>query len=178
MEGNDRLRLGCYQSPIGTLYYVFDHEKERLVELAIGEKPRSHTYKEEHFPLLDKALMSYFAGRFGALAHVPITLSAPPFSKKVLETVMTIKAGHTTSYAQIAKMVNNPLAARAVGNALASNKIVLVVPCHRVVPSTGAPGNYRYGRSIKAWLLSHEAGGTTSSAIAARSASPYSSKNT
>jgi methylated-DNA-[protein]-cysteine S-methyltransferase len=81
-----------------------------------------------------------------------------PFQRRVLGETYTIPYGHTMTYAQIADGVGNPLAARAVGRAEATNPMPLVIPCHRVVGSDGklhgfgAPG----GIKTKAWLFKLE----------------------
>ena len=67
-----------------------------------------------------------------------------------------ISAGKTMSYSDIAERAGSPAAVRAAGSACANNAIMLVVPCHRVVKTGGALGNYAYGVSKKEWLLRHE----------------------
>ena len=67
-----------------------------------------------------------------------------------------IPVGKTMSYAEIAKRAGSPDAVRAAGSACARNLIAPIVPCHRVVKSGGALGNYGYGLESKEWLLRHE----------------------
>ena len=67
-----------------------------------------------------------------------------------------IKAGKVLSYADLAKRAGSPDAVRAAGSACAKNAIAVVVPCHRVVKTGGALGNYAYGLEVKEWLLRHE----------------------
>ncbi len=67
-----------------------------------------------------------------------------------------IQYGKTASYKDLAKQTSNPKAMRAVGTAMATNPISIVVPCHRVVRSNGELGNYDGGKNIKRWLLNHE----------------------
>jgi methylated-DNA-[protein]-cysteine S-methyltransferase len=68
-----------------------------------------------------------------------------------------VKAGKVISYSELAERAGSPTAVRAAGSACAKNAIVLVVPCHRIVKSGGALGNYAYGLNKKEWLLRHEA---------------------
>ena len=67
-----------------------------------------------------------------------------------------VKAGKVISYADLAKSAGSPKAVRAAGSACAKNAIVIVVPCHRIVKTGGALGNYAYGLNKKEWLLGHE----------------------
>lgn len=78
------------------------------------------------------------------------------FYRQVLDTLMTVDYGTTVSYGELAFMAGSPGAARAVGTAMSSNPIPLVVPCHRVVRSDGTVGEYGGRPDVKAWLLNHE----------------------
>ena len=78
------------------------------------------------------------------------------FYRRVLDTLMTVDYGTTVSYGELAFMAGSPGAARAVGTAMSSNPIPLVVPCHRVVRSDGSVGEYGGRPDVKAWLLEHE----------------------
>ena len=79
-----------------------------------------------------------------------------PFQKKVWRAVCKIPSGQTCTYGEIAKAIGHPRAARAVGSALKRNPLLVVIPCHRVVPASGGIGNYVGGRARKKWLLSEE----------------------
>jgi methylated-DNA-[protein]-cysteine S-methyltransferase len=67
-----------------------------------------------------------------------------------------IAYGHTQTYKDVAIVVGNPKAVRAVGSACATNPLPVVVPCHRVLRTGGALGGYGGGLDTKAWLLRHE----------------------
>ena len=82
-----------------------------------------------------------------------------PFCRKVWEILKDrVKAGETVTYGELANMAGNPKGARAVGMAMKSNPISIIVPCHRVVKSGGDLGNYSSynGVATKKWLLQHE----------------------
>ncbi|XP_076834573.1 methylated-DNA--protein-cysteine methyltransferase [Brachyhypopomus gauderio] len=90
--------------------------------------------------------------------HHPL-LQEDSFTACVLRTLQTrVPSGQTVSYKQLAEMSGNPKAVRAVGGAMRRNPVPLIVPCHRVVCSSGASGRYMGGRGdyIKQWLLFHE----------------------
>lgn len=79
-----------------------------------------------------------------------------PFEQRALEALQRIPRGEVRTYAWLAREAGNPAAIRAAGNACAKNPIPFVVPCHRVVPSSGGVGSYGYGSPMKRELLSRE----------------------
>jgi methylated-DNA-[protein]-cysteine S-methyltransferase len=83
-------------------------------------------------------------------------LTTGDFRRRALEAARRIPPGETATYGDLAVEAGSPRAARAVGSAMATNPIPIVVPCHRVVPSTGGLGNYGGGVEIKALLLNLE----------------------
>lgn len=88
---------------------------------------------------------------------IPVDLSSrSAFQQRVLRATAEIKRGEVRTYAEIAASVGSPRAARAVGAAMARNPIPLLVPCHRVVPSSGGVGEYGYGAELKRELLARE----------------------
>ncbi|XP_072485167.1 methylated-DNA--protein-cysteine methyltransferase isoform X1 [Notamacropus eugenii] len=120
---------------------------------------------EEMPPALDECsawLAAYF--------YAPETLEALPlpafhhplfqqdsFRRRVLWKLMTaVKLGDTISYQQLGALVGKSGAARAVGGAMRDNPVPIIVPCHRVICSSGKIGNYSGGVDVKEWLLSHE----------------------
>lgn len=82
------------------------------------------------------------------------------FQMRVWELLKTIPYGSTCSYKQIAKQLNDPNASRAVGTANGKNPLSLIVPCHRVITSSGRLGGYAGGLSIKERLLRLEKTGS------------------
>jgi len=90
---------------------------------------------------------------------IPVDLDAVgPFVRKVCEAAREIPAGQTATYADLAKALGRPAAARAVGRALGRNPIPLIIPCHRVLAAHGKPGGFSAygGRATKAKLLAIE----------------------
>ncbi|XP_067310733.1 methylated-DNA--protein-cysteine methyltransferase isoform X2 [Pseudorasbora parva] len=90
--------------------------------------------------------------------HHPL-MQSDSFKGHVLSTLFKeVGLGKTVSYKQLAEMVGNPNAVRAVGSAMKKNPIPLIVPCHRVLRSSGDSGSYMGGKGddIKVWLLTHE----------------------
>ena len=92
-------------------------------------------------------------------AMLPLDIRGTAFQWRVWRALSEIPRGETRSYADVAAAVGAPKAVRAVARACATNPIALVVPCHRVVPSAGGTGGYRWGVETKRRLLKTEAGG-------------------
>ena len=80
----------------------------------------------------------------------------PPFQRRVLLAEYGIPRGYVSTYGRIARHLDSPGAARAVGNALAKNPFPLVIPCHRVLRSDGRPGGFQAGLAMKWRLLEME----------------------
>ena len=103
-----------------------------------------------------RELDEYFAGRRRAFDFAVDWSLTGGFRRRVLEATARIPSGHITTYGALAAEVGKPSAARAVGNAVGSNPVAIVVPCHRVVPAGGGVGNYGGGPERKAFLLELE----------------------
>jgi AraC family transcriptional regulator of adaptative response/methylated-DNA-[protein]-cysteine methyltransferase len=102
-----------------------------------------------------KAISDHLTGDQPAL-DLPIDVQATAFQWKVWRALQRIPYGETRAYADVARSIGKPKAARAVARACATNPVCLVVPCHRVVPSTGGTGGYRWGKERKARLIASE----------------------
>lgn len=100
-------------------------------------------------------LQRIFAGTIRA-PRLPIDVQATAFQARVWESLRSIPSGETRTYAEVARSVGRPGAARAVARACASNPVALLIPCHRVVGSKGALRGYRWGLKRKRILLALE----------------------
>lgn len=92
---------------------------------------------------------------------LPLDVQGTAFQRRVWAALQNIQPGSTASYAEIAKQIGNPKAARAVAQACASNKIAVAIPCHRVVRSNGDLGGYRWGIERKRAILERETNSAT-----------------
>jgi methylated-DNA-[protein]-cysteine S-methyltransferase len=104
-------------------------------------------------------LESYFRGERLSWKAEELDLpgwSLNGFTRTVYETLLGVPAGLTVSYGMLAQMAGFPRAARAVGTAMATNPIPIVVPCHRVIRSDGSLGRYGNDPKWKERLLAHE----------------------
>ena len=93
---------------------------------------------------------------FGANIFDFNTSAYSSFKQKVWKACLQIPVGKTQTYAQLASKVGKPKASRAVGSALSSNPIPVLIPCHRVVKSDGSVGGYAFGVELKKMLLKNE----------------------
>jgi methylated-DNA-[protein]-cysteine S-methyltransferase len=101
-------------------------------------------------------LSRYFDGAAADVSELPIDMHGAPFEKRVWQALLEIPAGETMSYGGIAKKLGNAGASRAVGAANGANPIAIIVPCHRVIGSSGSLTGYGGGLDRKTWLLNHE----------------------
>ncbi|MBM3943650.1 MAG: methylated-DNA--[protein]-cysteine S-methyltransferase [SAR202 cluster bacterium] len=110
---------------------------------------------------VQQRLEDYCRGNVTALDNIPLDLDdAPPFFRAAWNACRQIPPGETRSYAWLAAAAGNPLAVRAAGQAMARNRLALVIPCHRVIGSDGGLHGYGAGGlTVKARLLAMERGG-------------------
>ncbi|HLF04681.1 MAG TPA: MGMT family protein [Dehalococcoidia bacterium] len=115
------------------------------------------------FANVQECLEEYSRGQSGSLEEIALDLEgAPPFFRAAWEACRHIPAGETRSYAWLAAAAGNPLAVRAAGQAMARNRLALVIPCHRVIGSDGGLHGYGAGGlPVKARLLALERAGRT-----------------
>ncbi len=105
-------------------------------------------------------LDEYFVGRRRAFS-LPLSLGGTPFQRQVWEMPQHVHCGETASYRSIAERIGNPRAVRAVGAANGQNPVPIVVPCHRIIGTTGSLVGFGGGLACKRWLLEHEGALTT-----------------
>jgi methylated-DNA-[protein]-cysteine S-methyltransferase len=150
-------------SPVGTLTLVatddglaailWENDRPGRVALNRAAEDSGHPVLAE----VRRQLEEYFAGRRQQFS-LKLDPSGTGFQRKVWNALLTIPFGETRSYAQIARQIGKPTAARAVGAANGRNPLSIVAPCHRVVGSTGALTGFAGGLDVKARLLAFERG--------------------
>ena len=107
-------------------------------------------------PIISDLITDYFDGDISAINGISVRQPGATFSQAAWKAMRKVKAGSVITYADLADRAGSVAAVRAAGTACAKNAIMLVVPCHRIVKSGGALGNYAYGVNKKEWLLTHE----------------------
>ena len=143
-----------YKSPVGWLVIEANDEAVTRVEFAKKTdnkkiQPNIHTVE------CVKQLTEYFNGKRVEF-DLPINPEGTDFQKSVWKSMLDIPFGKTVAYSDLANAINNPKSVRAIGMANNKNKIVIVVPCHRVIGKNGNLTGFGGGMDKKIWLLEHE----------------------
>ena len=144
-------KLKLVASDQGLVAILWENDSPRRVRL-------SELRADEKHPVLletERQLGEYFAGKRQTFS-VALDMRGTRFQKDVWEALLAIPFGETRSYGQLAKQLGNPQATRAVGAANGRNPLSIVVPCHRVIGSSGKLTGFAGGLAAKAQLLSLE----------------------
>ena len=139
----------------------FTGPKKRLtlLEARLGRWFPSHEIADRETPTIAGTrtwLDAYFAGAAADITPLPLDMRGTLFERRVWAALCRIAPGETTSYGAIAKVLGSAEASRAVGAANGANPIAIIVPCHRVIGSSGSLTGYGGGLDRKTWLLAHE----------------------
>ena len=159
------LSKATLKTPVGSLYLI-SHEHLLLASgfsnfrdltNLLDEEDRDQGISEvKRLPIISDLLDDYFSGDLKALDGISVRQPGEKFSQSAWKAMRKVSPGKTISYGELAKRAGSADAVRAAGSACARNLIALVVPCHRIVKTGGALGNYAYGLPVKEWLLRHE----------------------
>ena len=101
--------------------------------------------------------LHFFKGDWQDLKKVKLHLKGTPFQIKVWQSLLHVPFGKVDTYAGIASNIKNPNSSRAVGSAIGSNPVAFLIPCHRIIRSTGVTGEYHWGADRKTVILGWEA---------------------
>lgn len=153
------------KTPVGVLSLIAEEDIllaagfkgiDNLVFRLSDEDARKQINKSLSIPIISDLVADYFDGDFNSLNGIKVRQPGAKFSQDVWKALRKIPVGKTLSYAELAKRAGSEAAIRAAGTACGNNLIAPIVPCHRVIKSGGAIGNYGYGVKVKEWLLRHE----------------------
>jgi methylated-DNA-[protein]-cysteine S-methyltransferase len=138
-------------SPVGWLAVAGSEKGVCSIDfLSAGSKLKDFGESElarNHVESACEDLERYFTGKLKCFLTA-LDLSGTRFQLQVWQQIAKIEFGHSTSYGAIAKAIRNPAAARAVGGAVGANPIPILIPCHRVMGSTGSITGYSGGKGI------------------------------
>jgi AraC family transcriptional regulator of adaptative response/methylated-DNA-[protein]-cysteine methyltransferase len=101
--------------------------------------------------------MFIFQKDWSKLSNIKLHLKGTPFQLKVWEALLKIPMGGLETYGSLAKEIQLPNASRAVGSAVGDNPVAFLIPCHRVIRSTGEFGQYHWGSTRKTAMIGWEA---------------------
>ena len=139
----------------GICYMAFEeNEKEAFAKL-LSNYPNATYLKQSDN--LQEAAITIFKKDWSRLSEIKLHLKGTAFQIKVWENLLKIPFGKLSTYKHIAEKIGNPLAARAVGTAIGNNPIAYLIPCHRVIQSTGVFGGYMWGATRKTAIIGWEA---------------------
>lgn len=145
-----------YDTVIGKI--IIEESEEKISRIEIVNGTEKFDGKEEETELINKTykeLDEYFRGKRKTF-DIPLKIEGTEFQKKVWNALLEIPYGETRSYLEIAKRIGNPKASRAVGMANHNNKIIIIIPCHRVIGSNKKLIGYAGGLDVKEKLLKLE----------------------
>ena len=133
-----------FDSPIGAI--TVEATNERITGLIIGRQSPEYG-SSKVLREAKKQLLDYFAGKLTKF-DLPVDLHGTEFQKTVFKQIAKIGYGKTVSYADIAAKIGKPLAARAVGGAVGSNPVPIIIACHRVLGAAGKITGYSGGDGL------------------------------
>ena len=142
-----------YKSPIGILEISLGYNV--VLGLKVVKNYVKNAEPTDFFTNVATQLDEYFAGS-RKLFNLQIQPKGTKFQIKVWDELIKIPYGETKSYQEIAEIIGNPNAQRAVGSACNKNPILLIIPCHRVIAKSGKLTGFAYGLDIKKHLLKLE----------------------
>lgn len=146
-------------SPVGRLLLAGDGDWIKLISFPTGHKTKEAkpAWTADALPFAEAIgqLTAYFAGELTTF-DLPLAPEGTDFQRSVWNALLDIPYGATVSYGEIARAIGRPKASRAVGAANGDNPIPIVVPCHRVIGSTGKLTGFGGGIAVKATLLDLE----------------------
>lgn len=114
--------------------------------------------------LIQQNALYIFTQDWNRLQEIKLHLKGTDFQLKVWETLLKVPMGSLTTYKDIAGQLGNPQASRAVGTAVGDNPVAFLIPCHRVIQSTGIIGQYHWGATRKTAIIGWEAARTAKTA--------------
>lgn len=168
MNSSNLLAISEIGTPLGvmlavcdnTALYLLEFKDKKTVETQIEKLCKQAGTKLIHQQLpihttLKHELDLYFQGQLKSFT-TPCALEGTSFQKRVWQELMTIPPGQTRSYQDLAQQLGNPKACRAVARANSTNRLAIIIPCHRVINKDGQLGGYTGGIARKDWLLTHE----------------------
>ena len=162
----DKIYIDKFATEFGTVRTAATEKGLALIMLPGSKEAEFKKALQKDFPKFEKVaankhtrdakkqISAYLNGRLTKFT-LKLDIQGTDFQKKALKKVAAIPFGKTKTYGDIAKAINSPNASRAVGSANATNRLPLVIPCHRVVATTGL-GGYAGGLKMKKKLLDME----------------------
>jgi len=139
----------------GVCYMGFSDDKQSAFSDLERRFPKAHF--SEQIDTIQQTALQFFHGDSNNVNQIKLHIKGTDFQLKVWEALLKIPSGNLSTYGTIARSIQNKTASRAVGTAIGSNPIAYIIPCHRVIQSTGRIGGYMWGATRKSAIIGWEA---------------------
>jgi AraC family transcriptional regulator, regulatory protein of adaptative response / methylated-DNA-[protein]-cysteine methyltransferase len=161
---NLAINYGFYETTFGNIivantqkgicYIAFCDSKKEAFALLKNKFNKAIITEMQH--KMQVQIIQLFENKFTGKEKINLHVKGTAFQIKVWEALLTIPLGQLTTYGNIANKIENPKASRAVGTAIGDNPIAYIIPCHRVIQSTGIFGGYMWGPKRKTAMIGWE----------------------
>ena len=141
-------------TPKGVCHMAFENDEE--IAFANLKNKFPNAAFQRNLDLLQQNALFIFQHDWSKLPEIKLHLKGTDFQLKVWESLLKIPVGGLSTYGNIAEQIGNPNASRAVGTAIGSNPVAYLIPCHRVIQSTGDFGGYMWGTTRKTAIIGWE----------------------
>jgi len=141
-------------TPKGVCYMAFEEDEDKALNDLKLKFPNADFRRT--LDLIQQNALFIFQNDWNKLPEIKLHLKGTDFQLKVWETLLKIPMGRLSTYGSIAGSIGNPKASRAVGTAIGSNPVAFLIPCHRVIRSTGMFGGYMWGATRKTAIIGWE----------------------
>lgn len=138
----------------GICHMTFEEDEENALQNLKGKFPNAAFQRK--LDLTQQNALFIFQNDWSKLGKIKLHLKGTDFQLKIWESLLKIPMGQLSTYGSIARQIGNSNASRAVGTAIGSNPVAFLIPCHRVIQSTGNFGNYKWGNTRKAAIIGWE----------------------
>jgi AraC family transcriptional regulator of adaptative response/methylated-DNA-[protein]-cysteine methyltransferase len=142
-------------TPKGICYMAFADDKDTAFNELYAQFPNASYYQV--VDMAQQNALNIFKSDWSQLSQIKLHLKGTDFQIKVWEALLKIPTGGLNTYSNVANTVKLPSASRAVGSAIGANPVAFLIPCHRVIKSTGEFGQYHWGANRKTAIIGWEA---------------------
>ena len=163
---NLRINYSFATSPFGEIIIASTDKGICCLEFIVNDRMEAFSSLQRRFPnarfyqtvdAFQQNALFIFTQDWSKLSEIKLHLKGTEFQLKVWEALLKVPMGSLTTYGDIAASIDKPKACRAVGTAVGDNPVAFLIPCHRVIRSTGEFGNYHWGIERKELILGWEA---------------------
>ncbi|WP_343748815.1 methylated-DNA--[protein]-cysteine S-methyltransferase [Fluviicola sp.] len=167
---NLQINYSFAESPFGSLiiastskgvcHMAFQEDEPQALDELRTRFP--HAALQQKLDLYQQNALFIFQNDWSRLPEIKLHLKGTDFQLKVWESLLKIPMGKLATYGGVAEQIGNPNASRAVGTAIGSNPVAFLIPCHRVIQSSGVLGGYMWGTTRKTAIIGWEGAKTNS----------------